>query len=184
VGLVDRDPWDSSARRLQALSCVCHLELELVTLAGVRTRLYLGPVEAEVLGAGLSSSPVGGCFFEADDEGNCLTVLLIELQRTGLNHVALALLGPVLADDLPVASRLPAVGVTPGIEVEITDFPEVLGAGCGLEGAKDELSALWADGLEVEVDLNLVIHGLEVLEMQGMDGQQEAGQRNGQHDTH
>lgn len=117
-------------------------------------------------------SPIIRAGLEADDEGQGLGVLVVELEGAGLNEVSLTLPHTVLAGEGPAGAVLSASGIAVGVEVEVADLPEVSSVGSSLEGANDELLAIGAERLKVEIDLDSVIVGDNDC---GVEGEGEGG---------
>lgn len=118
------------------------------------TLVNLVPVQSALFSTALSLLiPISLVLLKTNYEGDGLIVSFVEVEGTGFKNVALALLWPMLADDLPSSVSLPAVRVAPGVEVEVTDIPKVRDAVGLLQLLEDEFSAFRTNGLEIEVDL-------------------------------
>lgn len=70
--------------------------------------------------------PVTGIGFQADDEGKGLSVEVILLNGAGLNQVSNTFGNAMLASESPAGSVWSPFGISIGIQMEVTDFPEVL----------------------------------------------------------
>lgn len=70
----------------KSFSCLCHLNYILNTFFRSGTSMNLIPVEVALLCTFLTlGSPVIGISFEANDERECLGVLVIDLNSTAFN---------------------------------------------------------------------------------------------------
>lgn len=142
----------------QALSGNCHLHKVVHTGLGGRTVADGAPIEAVLLGALLAlGGPVTGVGLEADDEGQGMGVLVIELEGAGLDEVSLTLPHTMLAGEGPAGAVGHTSGITVGVEVKLADIPEISSVGCCLEGAYNVLLAVGAEGLEIKIDLDLFV---------------------------
>ena len=66
------------------------------------------------------------------------------VDSAGFDRVALALFGSMLAGECPTASILGSSGIAIGIEVELTDLPEIFGSCSSFEGSFDESETIRA----------------------------------------
>lgn len=171
------DPGDVGMSGHEALSGDCHLHKVVHSGLGGGAGADGAPIEAVLLGALLAlGGPVAGVGLEADDEGEGLGVLVVELEGAGLNEVSLTLPHTMLAGEGPAGPIGSALGVAVGVEVELADLPEVSSVGCCLEGADDVLLAVGTEGLEVKIDLDLVVVGGDDLLVEGEGESGQAGE--------
>jgi len=115
----------------------------LVVVASVE----LGPVIAELLGALLA---IGRwvALFQAQDVWEPLSGGVVQVLATGFNHVALALVGSMLASE-SLVRVLSGISVRP--QVQFKDIKDALGFHSFCEVASDEIMASRAKTLEIQV---------------------------------
>lgn len=140
---IHHNPGDVGMSRDKVLSGDCHLHQVVHTGLGGSTSADGVPIDGVLLCALLSlGSPVSGVGLEADDEGQGLGVLVVELEGAGLNEVSLTLPHTMLTGEGPAGAIGGTSGITIGVKVELADLPEVSSVGSCLEGTLDVLLAV------------------------------------------
>lgn len=73
----------------------------------------------------------------------------------------------MLAGEGPAGAILHSVGIAVGVQVEITDLPEVSCISCSLERSDNILLTVGTERFKVEVDLDSVVIGLVGFQVEG-----------------
>lgn len=149
---VQHDPWNVSvlgAERVGGNSDLVHdgVRQVLVVVAGVE----LVPVISQLGGALLAVSR-WVALFQAQNVREPLSSGVVEVLSAGLNHVALALVGAVLASE-GLVSVLSGIAIRP--QVQFQNVRHALGFHGFGQIPNDEVMASRAQTLEVEVQFNL-----------------------------
>lgn len=127
MSTIDNNPRDISVSRVEFFSCNCHFILPLISLRSSGTAMNFVPVKIKLGWAFLArSGPIRRITFKTDNEGKCLSIEVIESNSTSFNHISFTFSRPMLARKDPAWSTLSSFSISIRIEIEITNFPEIL----------------------------------------------------------
>ncbi len=125
--VIDDSPWYIGMGWAQGLGFLSHLHFILNALSTSRAFLDRTPVESISLRAFLSTgSPVVGISFQANNKWEGLGIKIVFLDGTSFNQVSLTFSFSMLAGESPAGSILDSFGISVGVKVEVTNFPEIL----------------------------------------------------------
>lgn len=118
----------------------------------------------------LRAGPAWRSLLEAHDEGKGSAVVVIHIKRASLNHISLALGNSVLAGEAVAGAILGGACIAVRVQLEVADQPDVLRGEGLLDRTHQEVVAVRAQRLEVQLHQHLVVGGGPHLEA-GAQGQ-------------